>query len=50
MTAFDLDPDIIYLNHAAVAPWPIRTVDAVKQFAQENGHLGAFNYPHWLEI
>ncbi len=42
--------EIIYLNHAAVAPWPIRTVDAVKQFAEQNGRLGASNYPLWLEV
>ncbi|MEN8178937.1 MAG: aminotransferase class V-fold PLP-dependent enzyme [Pseudomonadota bacterium] len=49
MKLFDLDPDVIYLNHAAVAPWPIRTVNAVTQFAEENGRLGAANYPRWLE-
>jgi hypothetical protein len=26
---------LIYLNHAAVAPWPARTAQAVKEFAQE---------------
>ena len=46
---FNLDPDIIYLNHAAVSPWPRRTVNAVKAFADENGRLGASDYPGWLE-
>lgn len=46
---FPLDPSIIYLNHAAVAPWPKRTADAVKQFADENGHVGAQHYPLWLK-
>ena len=26
---FDLDPDIHYLHHAAVSPWPVRTAEAV---------------------
>jgi selenocysteine lyase/cysteine desulfurase len=45
---FLLDPDIIYLNHAAVSPWPRRTVDAVKAFAVENGAHGSRNYPGWM--
>jgi len=44
---FPLDPDLIYLNHAAVAPWPSRTRDAVKQFAEENSYSGAKNYLQW---
>ena len=46
---FSLDPDMIYLNHAAVAPWPQETVEAVIQFAQENGSAGAMHYPKWLK-
>jgi len=46
---FPLHPDIYYLNHAAVAPWPQRTVDAVQQFANENLHRGAADYPDWLK-
>ncbi|EGV50397.1 aminotransferase class V-fold PLP-dependent enzyme [Candidatus Endoriftia persephone] len=49
MQPFSLAPDIIYLNHAAVAPWPQSTVDAVVRFAQENGTLGATNYPAWQQ-
>jgi cysteine desulfurase/selenocysteine lyase len=45
---FELSPDLIYLNHAAVSPWPRRTVDAVTRFAQENGSLGAAHYRDWL--
>jgi selenocysteine lyase/cysteine desulfurase len=45
---FLLDTDIIYLNHAAVAPWPRRTVEAVKAFAEENGSYGSRNYPGWM--
>lgn len=46
---FPLDEDIIYLNHAAVSPWPIRTVDAIQRFSKENMHNGAQNYLKWLE-
>jgi selenocysteine lyase/cysteine desulfurase len=44
---FQLDPDIVYLNHAAVAPWPRRTAEAVRRFATENATLGATHYPAW---
>ncbi|MEA3639351.1 MAG: aminotransferase class V-fold PLP-dependent enzyme [Lamprobacter sp.] len=47
---FDLDPDILYLNHAAIAPWPQRTVAAVAGFAAEQGRLGSRRYPVWLEV
>ena len=47
---FPLKSDLIYLNHAAVAPWPQRTCDAVKQFAEENMSCGSMNYLTWLEV
>ncbi len=40
--------DLIYLNHAAVSPWPARTAEAVKQFADENVSMGAMHYKKWL--
>ncbi len=46
---FSLDPSIIYLNHAAVAPWPKVTVEAVSRFARENGVTGALHYPEWMK-
>lgn len=46
---FLLDPGLLYLNHAALSPWPRRTVLAVQQFAEENLHHGAQHYPRWLE-
>ena len=48
--AFNLDPDLIYVNHAAVAPWPVRTAEAVKQFAEENATVGSRHYLKWLEV
>lgn len=47
MNEFPLDFDLVYLNHAAVAPWPRRTRDAVVAFANENIHSGAEQYPAW---
>lgn len=46
---FLLDHGLIYLNHAAVSPWPRRTAVAVQQFAEENMRQGARHYPRWLE-
>lgn len=46
---FPLEPDIIYLNHAAVAPWPQRTAEAVKRFAEENARRGAAGYAAWQQ-
>jgi selenocysteine lyase/cysteine desulfurase len=47
---FSLDPQTIYLNHAAVAPWPLRTMRAVTAFAAENATQGALNYPRWNTV
>lgn len=44
---FPLSEDIIYLNHAAVSPWPRRTAEAVQRFALENMTQGARNYVQW---
>ena len=44
---FDLQQDILYLNHAAVSPWPRRAVRAVQQFAADNGSTGSKHYPRW---
>lgn len=45
---FDLDPTVIYLNHAAIGPWPRRTVAALQRFVAENGRVGSQHYPRWL--
>lgn len=46
---FPLDQALIYLNHAAVAPWPKRTANAVSRFAHENMTLGSLHYQQWME-
>ncbi len=45
---FALSPEICYLNHAAVAPWPQAACEAVSRFAAENAQLGAKHYDRWL--
>jgi selenocysteine lyase/cysteine desulfurase len=47
---FPQDPGLIYLNHAAVAPWPKRSAGAVQAFAAENARSGARNYAQWLQV
>ena len=41
---------LVYLNHAAVGPWPQRAATAVSSFAEENSVQGATNYPNWLKV
>jgi len=48
-TYFRLDENIIHLNHAAVAPWPLVTRDAVIAFANENASLGSKHYDRWMQ-
>lgn len=47
---FPVEDQLIYLNHAAVAPWPRRTAEVVARFAEENSQRGARDYPRWLEL
>lgn len=47
---FPLDEHICYLNHAAVSPWPLRTAQAVKRFADENTRFGAMYYASWVQM
>lgn len=37
-----------YLNHAAIAPWPQRTQEAVARFAAENAQTGPRQLPRWV--
>ncbi|MBV1883083.1 MAG: aminotransferase class V-fold PLP-dependent enzyme [Pseudomonadales bacterium] len=45
---FPQERNNIYLNHAAVSPWPQRTQKALQDFIAENVALGASRYPNWL--
>lgn len=46
---FPQSPDMYYLNHAAVSPWPKVTSEAVCRFANENAFSGAQQYLRWLK-
>ncbi len=46
---FQLDDDVIHLNHAAVGPWPKQTAEAVKAFADENACQGSKDYDQWVK-
>jgi selenocysteine lyase/cysteine desulfurase len=46
---FPLTDELIYLNHAAVAPWPKRTSEAVIRFAEQNSQYGSHFYLDWLK-
>ncbi|HHJ36187.1 MAG TPA: aminotransferase class V-fold PLP-dependent enzyme [Gammaproteobacteria bacterium] len=46
---FQLDKNIVHLNHAAVGPWPVVTRDAVCAFARENASIGSQRYGEWMK-
>src|ERR1700745_982574 len=45
---FPVCDNLLYLNHAAVAPPPRATADALKHLADDGLHWGSFHYPEWL--
>ncbi|MBI5451506.1 MAG: aminotransferase class V-fold PLP-dependent enzyme [Gammaproteobacteria bacterium] len=47
---FPVTVDTVYLDHAAVAPWPRRCAAAISRFADDNVRAGAACYPQWLEV
>lgn len=47
---FELQHDLLHLNHAAVAPWPRCTREAVEAFARENATQGSLHYSHWVRL
>jgi cysteine desulfurase / selenocysteine lyase len=47
---FPQQQNLIYLNHAAVAPWPQRTAKAVEDFARQNVQRGAADYRDWCAV
>jgi len=50
LNEFRLRDEIIYLNHAGIAPWPFRTSKAVQNFAEENMLTGSSGYFKWLAV
>ena len=41
--------DLIYLNHAGVGRWPMRTVRAIRDFSEENAISGAMYAANWAK-
>src|SRR5215831_1384795 len=46
---FPVRQNLLYLNHAAVAPLPRRTADAIRHLAEDALHWGSFHYSEWLD-
>jgi len=46
---FPVAQRLIYLNHAAVAPLPKRSADAMKAFADDALENGSLNYDQWMD-
>lgn len=44
---FPVDQELIYLNHAAIAPLPARTGQAIQDFAHECVQEGSRHYARW---
>jgi selenocysteine lyase/cysteine desulfurase len=47
---FPVRDNLIYLNHAAVAPLPRRTADAIRHLADDCLNWGSFHYAEWLDV
>lgn len=45
---FPVTRNLIYLNHAAVAPLPRVAGEAIQSFAQDAMEWGSFHYPDWM--
>lgn len=46
---FPVSENLIYLNHAGVAPLPRCARDSALRFLDENMQSGALHYPRWLQ-
>jgi len=47
---FPVREQLVYMNHAAVAPVPKRTADAMKHLADDCLHYGSLHYDQWLAV
>src|SRR6266536_4399219 len=45
---FPVRENLVYLNHAAVAPLPRRTADLLKHLADDSLYYGSLHYDEWL--
>src|ERR1017187_2015757 len=47
---FPVRENLVYLNHAAVAPLPRCCADALKHLADDALHYGSLHYDEWLAV
>jgi cysteine desulfurase/selenocysteine lyase len=47
---FPVRENLVYLNHAAVAPLSRRCADALKHLADDGLHYGSLHYDEWLAV
>src|SRR6185437_9152077 len=47
---FPIRANLIYLNHAAVAPLPRRSAEAIRSYADDCLQWGSFHYNEWLDV
>src|SRR5690349_17478780 len=47
---FPVRDNLIYLNHAAVAPLPKCSAEAIRHFADDCLHWGSLHYREWLDV
>src|SRR5450759_3894262 len=47
---FPVRENLVYLNHAAVAPLPRRCAEALKHLADDCLHYGSLHYDEWLAV
>ena len=45
---FPVTGNLIYLNHAAVAPLPRPAADAMRWYAEDAMNWGSYHYPEWM--
>lgn len=46
---FPVTKNLVYMNHAAVAPLPRRSAEAMQRMAQDALDYGALHYPDWMD-
>jgi len=49
-TRFPVIDRHVWLNHAAISPWPLAVAQAMRAFVDDNADHGPLHYAQWLEI
>ena len=40
----------VWLNHAAISPWPAPVIEAMRAFVEQNASQGPSNYTQWMAV